>query len=185
MRHLEVIAANGELASILEWPFDFSLTAPNHAPLFQIHGAKYQVVGRDRSGDFFAAVEAAGPIVYVCHEGQAGTVAENIAELFELFVSAPYWRDLLHFSGGGQIVEMRRVLPILEKELLADEPDVETYRALLRRQLALFSSGDVVAKLHECVGRDRDFRIVSPEGEEFDSLFNKFVLEDNPTWRNA
>jgi hypothetical protein len=46
------------------------------------------------------------PILYVTSEGQAGTIAPHLTALLGTFVGAPYWQDLLKFSGGGDLGEM-------------------------------------------------------------------------------
>jgi hypothetical protein len=101
-------------------------------------------------------------------------------------VAHPYWRDLLKFSAGGKLDEMRRVVPYLERELRENEPDIEMHRSILNVRLSLAEGDDSIAALHTAVSvLGRDITVVAPDGAEFDSLFNAFSIESNRTWRGA
>lgn len=178
----------------IQFPFEIDLEG-EYDDWYRIEGAQSRVVAGDGNGNQFVQVDD-GPIVFVDHEARAGVLAENVQEFFELVVNAPYWRDLLKFSGGGQLSEMRRVQPLLEQGLEEDDRDEEFYdpgdkvaerRPFLLKALGLASDIDVVGRLHEAVSKPRPFRIIGKarDGEpEFEllSLFNDNVIEDNPRW---
>jgi len=99
-------------------------------------------------------------------------IARDLTEGIRLMIAHPYWRDLLKFSAGGKLAEMRTVLPYLERELRDDEPDIERHRSFLRKRLRLAESDDPIAALHYAAS------VLSG----FDRLFNTFSLEDNRAW---
>ncbi len=112
-------------------------------------------------------------------------IAASLTEGMQLIVAFPYWHDLLHFSGGGDIAQMRWAIPYLEKALLKNEPEIERYRSFLRTELALPETSDPVARLHQAVEvLSRSITFDVPAGEQYASLFNKFSVDDNPAWRN-
>ena len=124
------------------------------------------------------------PLLYVCHEGQAGVIAASFAEAIRLMIAAPYWRDLLKFSGSGDLANMLRAEPLLERELTEDEPQIEAVRAELESLMGVERLQNPVHVLHQnVIAFQASLRVISTDGEVFDSLFNSFVPEDNPAWR--
>ena len=68
-----------------------------------------------------------------------------------LFVCHPYWRDLLKFSGGGSLAEMRRVLPLVVADFYEDVPEARELGRMIRQCLNLGHATDVVDQLHASV----------------------------------
>lgn len=196
MNHFELIAQNDQIHDLLSFPFEIELQS-TYDEWYRIEGAQYRVVAGDGNGNQFVQLTD-GPVAFINHESSAGVIAENTQEFFELVVNAPYWRDLLKFSGGGQLSEMRRVQPLLEEGVTEDDLDEDFFepgekvserRPLLRATLGLATDIDVVGRLHAAVSRERGIRFIgkphkgNPEFE-LDPLFNTFVIEDNPMWQD-
>jgi len=79
---------------------------------------------------------------------------------------------------------MVRVAPLLEEDLRDDEPEIDEFRNVLRERLGLSSEADSIKKLHLAVTSGlRTIVIRAPDGSAYQSLFNRFRLEDNPFWR--
>lgn len=178
--------------SVLEdWPFDFLFEWPSSEPAgFALaDDVPFEIVGGDGSGNRFALLGPAASeqrhLLYVDHDGAAGIIAGSFHEGLQIIVDIPYWRDLLHFSGGGELEPMRRAVPALESELAEQVADIERLRAEARRGLAIAPLSDAVATLHQAVAAsDGRLRVLWDGRFPCDSLFGKFVPEDNPSWRN-
>jgi hypothetical protein len=123
--------------------------------------------------------------LYVCHEGQAGVIAANLDEAVRLLIAAPYWRDLLKFSGGGELAHMLHAQSLLETDLQEEEPEINSVREELERLLNVQRLEDPILTIHRNVSRsEAAVKVTNGEGEPFESLFNTFVPGDNPGWRS-
>ena len=101
-------------------------------------------------------------------------------------VAYPYWRDLLKFSGGGKLDEMRRAVPFLEREMHEDHSEIDEERSLLRKKLFLAETDDPIESLHKAVAElGQGIMVAAPDGTAFRSLFNTFTVDSNPMWRQA
>ena len=194
MDPFDLIAQDERIADALNVPFEIELQ-DEYDEWYRIEGADYRVVAGDGGGNQFVRL-GNGPIVFINHESYAGVIAESTQEFFELIVNAPYWRDLLKFSGGGQLSEMRRVQPLLEQGLELDDQDEDFYdvgdkvadrRPMLREAFGVAEDIDVVGRLHAAVSRPRGIRVIGKardDDAEFAllPLFLDFVIEDNPMW---
>jgi hypothetical protein len=186
----EQVKASKELLDILSWPFDFDMDEPAPPdPWFKIRsGVPFQIIARDGTGGLFAlcgdAPEDRKPVLYVGSEGRAGIVAANFSEWMQIITPLPYWWDLLHFSGSGQLEEMKRAVPYCEKEHQEDFLELNHCRACITEALGIEGLTDPVERLYRAVtelsGR---FPVISPEGEPYGILFGSFVVSDNPMWR--
>jgi hypothetical protein len=150
-------------------------------------GEPIQVIGRDGAGGRFClcGTEDHEPkeLVYVDTEGRAGTIGNSLAEGMQLMVALPYWRDCLKFSGGGNIVEMRKAQGYLEAELRQRHPDIETERRTLYRMLGLAAPPSPLESLHRAVTGGTMKVVATSDGTPFEPLFNTFVAEHNSMWR--
>jgi hypothetical protein len=95
----------------------------------------------------------------------------------------PFWKDILKFSGGGQTSEMEKVLPLLTKEYLKEIPELEELKTLISSLLSISKINDPVRMLYYAVTSHPNIIVTSSEGDVFQSLFNSFVVSDNPLWR--
>jgi len=121
------------------------------------------------------------PVLFASSEGQAGKIANNLTELISTFVEIPYWYDLLKFSDGGSLSEMRKSAVYLEAEYNEDNPDLQEYKKIISNKLGLDLFSDPIAQLHSCVG-DTSCTLVSPDGWKYESLFGQFKTTDNKFW---
>lgn len=186
---IDRVLASDEVADLLASTFDFDVRsrAPEAVWFVVTDCSRLVPVGADAAGGIFVLCEWSSlepAVIYVSSEGQAGVLARSLYDALGLIVYVPYWRDLAKFSGGGQVQEMRRVRPYLARELLEDEPDIHRLQARLVDFLGLEPLGDPAAVLHENItSGERSVVVTSHDGDPCRSLFNTFVVEDNPTWR--
>jgi hypothetical protein len=162
---LDTLLADDDVCNALAWPIDFDLKAATDDTEWFTLTPKLETrpVASDGTGGLFLLCGRHQNVLHLISEGQAGIVARDLTEAIGLMAEYPYWRDLLKFSGGGVVEEMRRVAPYLERELQADSPEISDVRALLRERLALEARA----------------------GNRFDSLFNTFTVASNRAWRRA
>ncbi|MBB3210701.1 hypothetical protein FHS27_006549 [Rhodopirellula rubra] len=185
---LDDIKSNPAIVDDLDWPFDFSLERadddtdwihlkPNHS---------FTIVAGDGTGGVFIAYGQGAPeslpILYATSEGQAGKVASNLSEWLALLMAIPYWRDLLKFSGNGDLEEMRKTVPFMESEYATDFDDVPAARERIMNELPVPAVADPVQILHTNV-HSTDCTVVADDGCAYETLFNSFKSADNPNWR--
>ena len=177
----EVLTAQGDVVAWLG-SLDVSF-APEQEPWFTIDGVESpRQIGSDASGGAFVLLPSQH-VLYVSSEGRAGIIAESFEAFIQLVVARPYWLDILKFSGGGDLQEMRRAADALEATL-EDENDVNEAREEIRGRLDLPEPDDPVGALYEAVAAS-DAIVRATDGSPFTTLFNRFSIDDNPRLRNA
>ena len=177
----EVLTAQGDVVAWLG-SLDVSF-APEQEPWFTIDGVESpRQIGSDASGGAFVLLPSQH-VLYVSSEGRAGIIAESFEAFIQLVVARPYWLDILKFSGGGDLQEMRRAADALEATL-EDEADVKAAREEIRGRLDLPEPDDPVGALYEAVAAS-DAIVRATDGSPFTTLFNRFSIDDNPRLRNA
>jgi hypothetical protein len=122
-------------------------------------------------------------VLYVSSEGRAGVIADNFDAFIQLVVAHPYWLDILKFSAGGDLQEMRRAAAALEATR-DDEDDINEAREEIRIRLDLPDAADPVGALYEAVAAS-DAIVRATDGSPFTTLFNRFSIDNNPMLRNA
>ncbi len=156
---------------------------PDEEPWFTIDGIETpRQIGSDGSGGAFVLLPPQN-VLYVSSEGRAGIIADSFEAFIQLVVARPYWLDILKFSGGGELQEMRRAAEALEATL-DDEDDVNEARAEIRKNLGLGEADDPVGALYEAVAAS-DTIVRATDGSPFTTLFNRFSIDSNPMLRNA
>jgi hypothetical protein len=178
-----------ELKNIIQEYFDFEIIEPNSntKEYFFKMNEKVIVIAKDASGGIFVLVDEElknKPIIYISSDGEAGKVGENFEEFFALMITCPNWQDLLKFSGNGQVSEMIKAYSFLKNETLEDYPEIETITDKIISELSINKISNPVETLYKSMVSDPQFSVFSLEGDEFDSLFNSFVVTDNPLWKN-
>ena len=163
--------------------FEFEIIAsPNVSDYFTVESASAPlVIARDGSGGEFSLVqmESDHVLVYVTSEGKAGVPAPDLKAFVALLLSVPNWRDLCHYSGGGQISEMKKAHAFLS----AQNQDTQDERTKLGESLGIQLLKNPVEQLHRSLCHyDGRVRVVSKDVERarFHTLFNSFTIEDNP-----
>jgi hypothetical protein len=181
---LDTLRGNAEVSERLSWSFEFRIEDDPHEPVwFTVDGIKtIEGIGRDGAGGVFAIMPPSPRVLYVTSEGEAGIVAADLDEFIALLVACPYWHDLLHFSGNGQLEQMRRAATASEATFEDDE-EMNEAREFLKSQLDLEDAADPVGKLHRAVSTS-DVVVRSPHGVLCTSLFNSFTIDDNPLLRD-
>jgi hypothetical protein len=141
-------------------------------------------LGREGSGGVFLLGVTSGQVVYVSSEGRAGCIAASLDDFLQLLIAHPYWQDLLKFSAAGNLLEMQRVAPYLEESLQEDEPDIDDIREELLACLGLAEGEAQIVKLHQAVTALSGKVVIKAEdGSHYQSLFNRFTVDDNPMWK--
>lgn len=177
----EVLTAQGEVVAWLG-SLDVSF-APDEEPWFTIDGVESpRQIGSDGSGGAFMLLPSQN-VLYASPDGRAGIIAESFEAFIQLVVARPYWLDILKFSAGGDLQEMRRAADALEATL-DDEDDVNKAREEIRTQLDLSKADDPVGALYEAVAAS-DAIVRATDGSPFTTLFNRFSIDSNPMLRNA
>ncbi len=185
---LQRIAASASLAELMAWPLDFDTINPLNDGWFQLRpDVVSQTIAQDGTGSIFALYGPGEgedrPVLFISSEGQAGQIAGTMAEAVQLMIAFPYWRDCLKFSGGGNLEQMKRAVPYLERDLHEDEPSIDDLRERLFNGLGLVHPINALKSLHDCLsGSALDVHVFSADGSEFSGLFGNFTVEDNPLW---
>ncbi|PML82132.1 SMI1/KNR4 family protein [Enterovibrio norvegicus] len=178
-----------DFVEILGWPFDFEICEPYHLskewPI--LISEELIVLAEDGSGGAYAILSNIDPeessVIFLSSEGQAGKVAANFTEFLAVLTVIPFWRDLLKFSAGGELEEMRKALPYLKEELLEDEPEISQKQLFISKTLNLPIISDPIQVLFESVKEGAGIEIKANDGYCYESLFNAFSVSDNRTWQ--
>jgi hypothetical protein len=177
----ENLSANSEVVAWLG-SFDVSFAA-DEEPWFAIDGIESpRQIASDGSGGAFVLLPSQN-VLYVSSEGRAGIIADSFEALVQLVVACPYWLDVLKFSAGGDLAEMRRAAIALEATL-DDEDEVNEAREEIRAALDLPEPDDPVSALYEAVAAS-DAIVRTTDGSPFTTLFNRFSIDNNQILRNA
>jgi len=177
----EALTAKGEIAAWLG-SLDVSF-ARDEEPWFTVDGVDSpRQIGSDGSGGAFVLLPSRH-VLYVSSEGRAGIIAESFEAFVQLVVARPYWLDILKFSAGGDLSEMRRAADALEAAL-DEEDDVNEAREEIRGALDLAEAADPVGALYEAVATS-DTIVRATDGCPFTTLFNRFSIDNSPMLRNA
>lgn len=187
---LQTLRTAAEAKRILESDFDFlTLSSFSKPSLCRLQdGVDCELIATDASGGEFALCDARSlperPLLYASSEGQAGIIARSLERGLSVIIDLPFWQDCLQFSGRGQLVEMRRVVPLAETDLVAQSPNIASSRHTLRTLLGVSPVPDPVEELHSAVVRlSPYYPVCSADDWQFESLFGKFTVVQNGEWR--
>jgi hypothetical protein len=187
---LKLLHASAEAQRILEGYFDFlPVSSTTKSSLFKFRkDTSYELVGKDKSGGEFALCDSHSlmtrPMLYASSEGQAGIIARSLEGGLSCIIDLPYWQDCLKFSGGGQLVEMRRAVPLAECDILIETPQIASSRIALRKLLGLSEVPDSIGELFSAITElSPIYTVCGSDGSEFESLFGRFTVMSNGAWR--
>lgn len=152
-----------------------------HEPMwFTVDGSRdFTILARDGSGGVFFTVGQSPRIIHASSEGEAGVVGNDVGEFLALVVTCPYWRDLLHASGGGRLEEMRRAYPVMEAYWLDEEDDNEAMREHLLAAIGITPPADVIGLLHRNIATQMAFAHAE-DGSALQTLFGSGTIDRNP-----
>jgi hypothetical protein len=163
--------------------FDLARTEDDHRFWHLSPPMASTIIAGDSTGSQFVAYGIGPvedlPVMYVSSEGRAGRLAKDCTELLQILIGRPDWQDLLKFSAGGQLTEMRQ-----SAELLSRDRDLE----LPNHQRALFSAlwleplGDPIAALHAAVSHGIGHSVLGKDETPFEQLFNRFGADTLRRW---
>ena len=187
MVSLSQITATEQLVNDLAWPFDFSIPeADDDNAWVRLNPVKpFRIIAGEGAGGSYIAygdgeVESRA-ILYASSEGQFGKIGQNLAECLAVLLSLPYWQDLLKFSGGGKLDEMRITETHMKIEYSKDYPDLDDAKRRVQEKLDLPVLSDPIATLHGNI-QSTDCVMLAHDGYNWESLFNTFSPSDNPNW---
>ena len=153
---------------------------PKEPLWFTVDGSRdFTVLARDGGGGVYITVADSPRIIHASSEGQAGVMGGNVDEFLALVVSCPYWHDLLKFSDGGKLDEMRRALPVLEAYWLDEDDDNEAMREHLAAAIGITPLDDVAGVLHRNIMTSVKFAHTA-DGSMLQPLFGSFTIVRNP-----
>ena len=167
-----------DIRSILGEHFDFSLdeSLENSLEFITKPPVDFRIIAWEGAGGLFAQIDNTGEILFVDSEGAGGILADSFHQFLQLLVTHPYWRDLLKFSGGGNLDEMRRCVPWAASEFLEFEPEIGSYIQRVCNRIGVATSDHAIENLHHCVSQSTSrFELIGLDGTPFDTLFNEFV----------
>ena len=187
MIHLAELRERAQVVDDLAWPYDFDLRRANGdsswitlKPSVNFHA----LAGDGTGGVFLAYGEGAPddlPVLYATSEGQAGKIANSLQEAVALHIQLPHWRDVLKFSGNGDLAQMRRASPFLEAECSEEMPELSDAKARLLESLDVPVLDDPTAYLHQCI-LETNCTLVADDGWVWEPLFNSFTIDQNRRW---
>ncbi|GIF49429.1 hypothetical protein Afe04nite_39680 [Asanoa ferruginea] len=146
-------------------------------------GASLHLIACDGAAGRFFSVGAEAPtqrVMYADSEGGAGMVGSSLGSSLATMVALPNWRDLLGFSGGGDLDQMRRAQAWLEDDMRRGCPDLDQVQATLVGGLELNLPDDPVLTLWESVHTTdpTDFFTDDQDGGlPWGSLFGEWTIE--------
>lgn len=182
------LTSKPEIVNSLIESFDFELSNTfKKSDWFKIkEGFNHYVIAHDGAGGEYAIVEMQNKelLLHVTSEGQAGIIGQSFTDFLIILLSSPYWKDLLKFSGGGKLDEMKKAVPFLIEEYKEDYPNIEKDILSIKKHLNIDTSDSSVESLFNTVTEFQEIiTIINEDGETYDSLFNTFVINDNPQWK--
>lgn len=183
------LVKNPEVLDMLDWQFDFVVCEPHllASDWSILLSNELIVLAEDASGGAYTILDNIDPdkssVIFLSSEGQAGKVAANLTEFLAVMVALPYWLDLLKFSAGGELEEMRKAVRFLEAEVTEDEPEMLIKRQLVADTLELPLLKDPVQVLFSSVNSGITVEIKASDGSPYESLFNTFSVSDNMSWQ--
>ncbi|GAB3190054.1 hypothetical protein GCM10027259_61630 [Micromonospora palomenae] len=130
---------------------------------------------------FLVGTEAPSrPVLYADSEGSAGLIGSSLAITLATMVALPNWHDLLGFSGGGDLDQMRRAQAWLEEGMRRSHPDLDQLQALLVGELELDVLDDPVLTLWQSVRATDPTETFIDDGDgglPWGSLFGEWTIE--------
>jgi hypothetical protein len=188
MMHLAELKESTQVVDDLAWPYDFDLSRANadSSWITLKPSVNFHVLAGDGTGGVFLAYGDGSPddlpVLHATSEGQAGKIANSLQDAVALHIQLPYWRDVLKFSGNGDLAQMRRASPFLEAECSEDMPELPEAKARLLEALDVRVLDDPIAYLHQCI-QETDCTLVADDGWVWESLFNSFTINQNRKWQ--
>lgn len=189
MIQFSTIKANPQVIEDLAWPYDFDVNqAESDVSWITLRPpVKFHVLAGDGTGGVFLAYGEGRleelPVLHATSEGQAGKIANSFEDAIALHIQMPYWRDVLKFSGGGDLAQMRKAAPFLQADYIEDMPELADAKKRLLAVLEVPVLDDPVAYIHQCV-HSTDCTLVADDGWVWESLFNSFTIDQNRNLKN-
>jgi hypothetical protein len=181
-----LIAASDAVAERLGDLFDYRLQIePMFTDWYVIDGIEtYRPIGREGAGGVFVELPDRR-ILYISSEGAAGIIACDFQAFIQLIVAHPYWKDILSFSGNGDLAQMRRAALAMERFTIDDiDDDLDEAREFVIAELALDEPDDAVAALHQAVSTSEVIVRARSDGNPATGLFRASTIDKSPVLRD-
>jgi hypothetical protein len=150
---------------------------PGQPLWFTVDGTRdITIIASDAGGGLFITVSSSPRVMYVSSYGQAGVIAGTVDEFVARSIACPYWRDVLRYSGGGKLDEMRRAQPVLESED-EDDYDKEDLRKQLMEVIGITPPDDPVGTLFANLMTQVTFAHAE-DRNTLEPLFGRFTIDD-------
>lgn len=187
MIHLAELKKSAQVVDDLAWPYDFDLrrSSADSSWITLKPSVNFHVLAGDRTGGVFLAYGEGSPdylpVLHATSEGRAGKIANSLQDAVALHIQLPHWRDVLKFSGNGDLAQMRRASPFLEAEYSEGMPELPNAKMRLLESLGIRVLDDPIAYLHQCI-KETNCTLVSDDGWVWEPLFNSFTIDQNRSW---
>lgn len=197
---LDKIRKSEDIQNILDLLYDFTLIQPTADSLKRGFSIDQPVlcIATDACGGTYALLgegdDEKRPVLFVSSEGQAGVLAPCFNDFMALVLTMPFWMDVLKYSRGGKLPEMKKAFQLLNREsdadmneLLEDDGDKRSYRTVQRwmfNTLELKEVGDPVERLYDAVFKSPGINCCGKKDKrQYTSLFSSYGTADNPLWK--
>ncbi|MER5911377.1 hypothetical protein ABT124_12940 [Streptomyces sp. NPDC001982] len=153
---LDDLRQTPRLAELAAHPFDFDLRRAEHGEAVRLaSGASLEgIAGDDSGGTYFLC--GGGGVLYADSEGQAGLIAESLADALELVAGLPGWRDHLYLPPALGADQLRAAALEVEDGMRASNaPELDARRdeLLAGLGLAVRSRAELFARMHRALLR--------------------------------
>ncbi|APU38868.1 hypothetical protein [Streptomyces sp. TN58] len=185
---LDLIRNTPEVDLLLRTSFGFDIGRKHHGEGLRLaSGAPLEpIAGEPAGGTYFLCAEQDGrrPVVFASSEGEAGLIADDLADALEIIIGIE-WRDCLGFSGGGDLETMQVSARHLDRYAARGNPEIAKERALVAAALRLrvVPVADLVIRLWEAASRtEAGHAVTDGDGEVYDSPFGEHSQPRHGDW---
>ncbi|WP_066505593.1 hypothetical protein [Abyssisolibacter fermentans] len=163
------IINNEEIKINLEEKFDFIIIENSTTDEYMFYSKeKLTIFATDGTGGVYATIGDGDdldklPIAFISSEGQAGKIAKSFNELIALIIYYPFWKDILKFSGNGDLKQMRKSITYLEEERIEFVSDFKKVQKNISIELRIIKKDNLIENLHKEVMEKPYFTVYSIE----------------------
>ena len=162
---LTIIRNNAKLQESLENVCDFILSTTELKTsdyLFNVNTNCF-IFATDGAGNSFSFLNENNensPILYVCHEGSYGIVANNLTEFLSLIVSHPYyWQDILNMNRYNKLGSETVNISLLEQDIKQDIPNLNEIQISICNELQINYNPQQYKLMLESVSKYHDYKV--------------------------
>jgi len=179
----EQLRSHAQACDILAIDFDFEVIKWPEDPAGRFYridpSLEPRQIAIDGAGSEFFFCRPNESVLYVNENAMAGILGTSLAEWLGILVALPYWYDVLKFSGGGRLEEMRRAADRFERSSETESKRLAGVRCAIRGMLALNDLDDPVQLLWRNILASEPVLplITGRENRPLDNMFNRFTID--------